>query len=65
MFPPPNKQKKGTSYPKGILQGKKGKKRKKIMHGKFKLQSNCGPLIITKILDMKYSDRTCAKRRVT
>ena len=29
MFPPPNKPKKGTSYPKGILQGKKGKKEKK------------------------------------
>ena len=30
IFPPPNKQKKeGTSYPKGILQGKKGRKKKK------------------------------------
>ena len=27
-FPPPNKQKKGTSYPKGILQGKKKEREK-------------------------------------
>ena len=47
MFPPPNKQKKGTSYPEGILQGKERKKERKIMHGKFKLWSKCGPLIIT------------------
>ena len=26
MFPPPNKQKKGTSYPERILQGKERKK---------------------------------------
>lgn len=32
MFPPPDKQRKGTSYPKGILQGKKGKKERKKDH---------------------------------
>ena len=28
MFPPPNKQKKGTSYPEGILQGKERETKK-------------------------------------
>ena len=32
MFPPPNKQKKGTSYPEGILQGKEREKERKKDH---------------------------------
>ena len=32
MFPPPNKQKKGTSYPEGILQGKEREKERRKDH---------------------------------
>ena len=45
-FPPPNKQKKGTSYPKGILQGKKKKERKKDHAWQVQIAKH-GPLIIT------------------
>ena len=43
MFPPPNKQKKGTSYPEGILQGKERKK-----DDAWQVQiAKHGPMIIT------------------